>query len=244
MERTPVLSQSAIRKAVITTFVFENGRCRGSSPERSTPKRTPKPCRNVSAGAGDGECGTGGNDSRPGFSFAPQNVAGNGRPMPAETTMPCDLGPLGRQKSVFPGRNDVSCTADGHTWPGTDMGYNLRPPYLLLRQECTPVIIYPIYSLKIFKAYGSSLYRRKGLAGLRRKIGNAGRTGPAAGTPVRAEDGQQLNRLAGRMSCAGSQQADAAILPGKGTDPVLQRRRKVFLPGKRCRGVSRIENRT
>lgn len=124
------------------------------------------------------------------------------------------------------------------------MGYNLRPPYLLLRQECTPVIIYPIYSLKIFKAYGSSLYRRKGLAGLRRKIGNAGRTGPAAGTPVRAEDGQQLNRLAGRMSCAGSQQADAAILPGKGTDPVLQRRRKVFLPGKRRRGVSRIENRT
>ena len=158
--------------------------------------------------------------------------------------MPCDLGPLGRQKSVFPGRNDVSCTADGHTWPGTDMGYNLRPPYLLLRQECTPVIIYPIYSLKIFKAYGSSLYRRKGLAGLRRKIGNAGRTGPAAGPPVRAEDGQQLNRLAGRMSCAGSQQADAAILPGKGTDPVLQRRRKVFPPGKRCRGVSRIENRT
>ena len=104
--------------------------------------------------------------------------------------------------------------------------------------------IYPIYSLKIFKAYGSSLYRRKGLAGLRRKIGNAGRTGPAAGTPVRAEDGQQLNRLAGRMSCAGSQQADTAILPGKGTDPVLQRRRKVFLPGKRRRGVPRIENRT
>ena len=104
--------------------------------------------------------------------------------------------------------------------------------------------IYPIYSLKIFKAYGSSLYRRKGLAGLRRKIGNAGRTGPAAGTPVRAEDGQQLNRLAGRMSCAGSQQADAAILPGAGTDPVLQRRRKVFLPGKRRRGVPRIENRT
>lgn len=104
--------------------------------------------------------------------------------------------------------------------------------------------IYPIYSLKIFKAYASSLYRRKGLAGLRRKIGNAGRTGPAAGTPVRAEDGQQLNRLAGRMSCAGSQQADAAILPGAGTDPVLQRRRKVFLPGKRRRGVPRIENRT
>jgi len=129
MERKPVLSQSAIRKAVITTFVFGSGRCRGSSPERSTPKRTPKPCQNVSAGAGDGECGTGGNDSRPGFSFAPQNVAGNGRPTPAGTTMPCDLGPLGRQKSVFPGRNDVSCTADGHTWPGTDMGYNLRPPY-------------------------------------------------------------------------------------------------------------------
>ena len=104
--------------------------------------------------------------------------------------------------------------------------------------------IYPIYSLKIFKAYGSSLYRRKGLAGLRRKIGNAGRTGPAAGTPVRAEDGQQLNRLAGRMSCAGSQQADAAILPGAGTDSVLQRRRKVFLPGKRRRGIPRIENRT
>lgn len=148
------------------------------------------------------------------------------------------------QKSVFSFRNDVSCTADGHTWPGTDMGYNLRPPCLLLRQECTPAFIYPIYSLKTFKAYGSSLYRRKGLAGLRRKIGNAGRTGPAAGTPVRAEDGQQLNRLAGRMSCAGSQQADAAILSGKGTDSVLQRRRKVFLPGKRRRGVSRIENRT
>ena len=35
----------------------------------------PKPCRNVSAGAGDGECGTGGKDS-PVFSFAPQNVTG------------------------------------------------------------------------------------------------------------------------------------------------------------------------
>lgn len=84
MKRKPVLSPSAIRKAVITTFVFGSGRCRGSSPERSTPK----PCRNVSAGAGDGECGTGGKDSLPGFSFAPQNVAGNGRPTPAETTMP------------------------------------------------------------------------------------------------------------------------------------------------------------
>lgn len=138
MERKPVLSPFAIRKAVITTFVFGSGRCRDSSPERSTPK----PCRNVSASAGDGgECGTGGKDFRPPFfSFAPQNVAENGRPTPAGTTMPCDLGPLGRQKSVFPGRNDVSCTADGHTWPGTDMGYNLRPPYLLLRQECTPVI--------------------------------------------------------------------------------------------------------
>lgn len=48
MERKPVLSPSAIRKAVITTFVFGSGRYRDSSPERGTPK----PCRNVSASAG------------------------------------------------------------------------------------------------------------------------------------------------------------------------------------------------
>ena len=227
------------------TFMPEcGGRRQGNNAAWNRDVKFPAKVRLAGADVRRLKAAMGGKDSLPGFSFAPQNVAGNGRPMPAETTMPCDLGPLGRQKSVFPGRNDVSCTADGHTWPGTDMGYNLRPPYLLLRQECTPAFIYPIYSLKIFKAYGSSLYRRKGLAGLRRKIGNAGRTGPAAGTPVRAEDGQQLNRLAGRMSCAGSQQADAAILPGAGTDPVLQRRRKVFLPGRRRRGVPRIENRT
>lgn len=71
MERKPGLSPFAIRKAVITTFVFGSGRYRDSSPERGTPK----PCRNVSAGAGDGECGTGGKDS-PVFSFAPQNAVG------------------------------------------------------------------------------------------------------------------------------------------------------------------------
>ena len=71
MERKPGLSPFAIRKTVITTFVFGSGRCRDSSPERGTPK----PCRNVSAGAGDGECGTGGKDS-PVFSFAPQNAVG------------------------------------------------------------------------------------------------------------------------------------------------------------------------
>ncbi len=35
MERKPDLSPFAIRKAVITTFVFGSGRCRDSSPERS-----------------------------------------------------------------------------------------------------------------------------------------------------------------------------------------------------------------
>ena len=98
MRRKPDLSPFAIRKAVITTFVFGSGRCRGSSPERGTPK----PCRNVSASAGDGECGTSGKDFRPVFFFCPAKRCGNGRPMPAGTTMPCDLGPLGRQKSVFP----------------------------------------------------------------------------------------------------------------------------------------------
>lgn len=35
MRRKPDLSPFAIRKAVITTFVFGSGRCRGSGPERS-----------------------------------------------------------------------------------------------------------------------------------------------------------------------------------------------------------------
>lgn len=214
-------------------------------PGQQPRTQLPKPCRNVSAGAGDGECGTGGKDFRPPFfSFAPQNAAGTDGRCRQKRRCHETWARSGVKRAFFPPATTYPAQRDGHTWPGTDMGYNLRPPCLLLRQECTPAFIYPIYSLKTFKAYGSSLYRRKGLAGLRRKIGNAGRTGPAAGTPVRAEDGQQLNRLAGRMSCAGSQQADAAILSGKGTDSVLQRRRKVFLPGKRRRGVSRIENRT
>lgn len=70
MERKPVLSPSAIRKAVITTFVFGSGRCRDFRPERGTPK----PCRNVSASAGDGECGTGGKDFRPPFFLLPRKT--------------------------------------------------------------------------------------------------------------------------------------------------------------------------
>lgn len=206
--------------------------------------RFPAKVRPPGAGVRRLKAATGGKDFRPPFFLLPRKTLRERTADAGRNDDAMRLGPAWASKERFPSRNDVSCTAYGHTWPGTDMGYNLRPPCLLLRQECTPAFVYPIYSLKTFKAYGSSLYRRKGLAGLRRKIGNAGRTGPAAGTPVRAEDGQQLNRLAGRMSCAGSQQADAAILPGKGTDSVLQRRWKVFLPGKRRRGVSRIENRT
>ena len=56
----------------------------------------PKPCRNVSVGAGSGECGTGGKDFRPPFFLLPRRTLRERRPMPAGTTMPCDLGPLGR----------------------------------------------------------------------------------------------------------------------------------------------------
>lgn len=71
MERKPDLSPFAIRKAVITTFVFGSGRCRDSSPERSC--RNPVGmCRQARGTASAGRAAK----ISPVFSFAPQNAAG------------------------------------------------------------------------------------------------------------------------------------------------------------------------
>ena len=123
----PLSAVFVAREHNLAAFAFGSVRCRGFRPERGTPELSPKPCRIVSAGAGDGKGGTqsigahamaradvrrdsvGGKDWIGGDVPAAWRDSGNGRPYGQGRTVPNGTG---RTVGKLPGSSSAGAVCD------------------------------------------------------------------------------------------------------------------------------------